>query len=173
MLKINNCVLFGITAFLYCSNIINAMDYKLNNSITGEKSNISLSLSNSLVLKKLGDDTNLDSRNNFSQMVRYSTKCRGVNNIYNNHVLLEVIDITKSIDRTSLNNINETNRKINVQSEKKRNDFKKRADKERIEWLKKYYHNRAKFFQQRLEGKQNEECYEININNDYNENHIV
>lgn len=94
MLK-RNCVLFvGFLTLLYCSNIINAMDHKLNTIAVDNNLNKNFLSSNYLVNNKT-EDKKLKSENHASQIVKYITKCRGKNNPYNNHALLEVIDITK------------------------------------------------------------------------------
>lgn len=100
MLKISCGLFCGIAAFLFCSNI-NAIDYKSHDSVFSDDLNISYLSDDYLMTNAIEDNFSgkLRSSNNNSQIVRYSTKCRGKNNPYNNHAFLEIIDITKWIEK--------------------------------------------------------------------------
>lgn len=101
MLKLNSNLTFGIVSILFCSNI-NATDYKSNTSMFSNELNTRFLLDDYVLNNKLEDNffsrfkiSKFKSRNNSSQLIKYSTKCRSINNPYNNHAFLEVIELTK------------------------------------------------------------------------------
>ena len=91
MLRKNSSLFFGVLTLLYCSNI-NAMDYKFNTSAFDNDLNINFLSSDYLMNNESGDNFNDTLRSTSKTTVKYSTKCRGKDNPYNNHLLLERID---------------------------------------------------------------------------------